>query len=111
MLSEKSNASMNEGLFSIMVGLSCTFYQPAIVIQALIITIGIVAGLTAYTFWATKRGYEFTWLGPLLGAMLWGLIIWGFVQMFFRPGPVGSTIYSLLGALVFSGYVNVPISA
>lgn len=50
------------GAFSVTVGLACTFYAPAIVVQAVLITAGVVAGLTAYTFWATKRGVEFTWV-------------------------------------------------
>lgn len=33
------------------------------------------------------------------------LVIWGFFQMFFPVGPVGRTIYALIGAVVFSGYI------
>lgn len=41
--------------------------------------------------------------------MLWGcllaMIVWGFIQLFFPPGPVGSTIFALLGAFLFSAYL------
>ena len=44
---------------------------------------------------------------PLLaaGPMLWGcllaMIVWGFIQIFFPPGPIGNTIFALLGAFLF----------
>lgn len=91
--------------FGVTVGMSCTFYAPVIVAQAIFITACVVGGLTAYTFWATRRGVEFTWLAPILFSALWALIIWGFIQIFFQPGPVGQMIYSLLGALIFCGYI------
>jgi FtsH-binding integral membrane protein len=92
-------------VFSVTVGLACTFYAPIIVIQAVFITAAVVGGLTMYTFAATRRGEEFTWLGPILFSALWALIIWSFLQLVFKPGPVGETIFSLLGALVFCGYI------
>lgn len=92
-------------VFSISVGLACTFYAPVLVLQAVVITAGVVAALTAYTFWATRRGVEFTWMGPMLFAMLWAMILWGFLQIIFRPGPLAQMIYSLLGALLFCGYI------
>lgn len=33
------------------------------------------------------------------------LVIWGFFQLFFPVGPVGRTVYALIGAVVFSGYI------
>ncbi len=41
----------------------------------------------------------------MLFSSLCALVIWGFIQMFFRPGPIGQMIYALLGALIFSGYI------
>ena len=46
-----------------------------------------------------------SFMGPILFSSLWALIIWGFIQLFFRPGPVGQMIYALLGAFIFSGYI------
>ena len=46
-----------------------------------------------------------SFLGPMLFSSLFALVIWGFIQMFFRPGPIGQMIYALLGALIFSGYI------
>lgn len=92
-------------LFSTTVGFICTAYAPLVVVEAIAITGGIVAGLTAYAFWATRKGHDLTFMAPMLFASLWGLIIWGFFQMFFDVGPVGRTIYALLGAVIFSGYI------
>ena len=92
-------------LFSVSAGLACTFAAPALVLQAVCLTAAAVAGLTAYTFWATRKGKEFTFLGPALFSGLWVLLVWGFIQAFFPLGPVGQTVYALLGAGVFSAYI------
>lgn len=96
---------LQTSIFGVTIGLTLTFFQPLIVIQAVAITAAVVGGLTAYTFWATRKGVELTWMGPMLFSCLWAMLIWGFIQIFFHPGPVAQTIYSLLGALLFSGYI------
>lgn len=109
------------GLMSLSVGLVCSVYTPFVVLEALAITAAITAGLTVYTFYATRKGHDLTYLGPFLFASLWGvcvyltaphhhhnpqqLVIWGFFQMFFPVGPVGRTVFALIGAVVFSGYI------
>lgn len=92
-------------VFSVSVGLACSMASPVLVLEAVVITAGVTAALTAYTFWATARGRDFTFLGPALFASLWVLVLWGFLQLFFRPGPVGQTVYALVGALLFCGYI------
>lgn len=44
-------------------------------------------------------------MGPLLFSALWAMVIWGFLQLIFRPGPIAQMIYALLGALLFCGYL------
>lgn len=44
-------------------------------------------------------------MGPLLMSFLWVFVVWGFIQLFFKPGPVALTIYSVLGACLFSAYI------
>lgn len=92
-------------VFSVTVGMACAYYQPAIVLEALVITAAVVIGLTLYAFHATKRGVDFSFMGPMLSGCLMALIVWSFVQMFWPPGPVGSTIFALLGAMLFSAYL------
>ena len=38
-------------------------------------------------------------------AGLFALFAWSFVQLFVPVGPVGETIYALLGAVIFSGFI------
>lgn len=44
-------------------------------------------------------------MGPTLLASLFALVAWSFIQIFFPVGPVGETIFSLFGAVIFSGCV------
>lgn len=48
-----------------------------IILEAFILTGAAVAGLTLYTFWAVKRGKDFSFLGPFLSASLLVLIVFG----------------------------------
>ena len=91
-------------LLGVSVGITITFYSRVIVGQAVLLTGCIVAGLSAYSFYATRRGAQFGWMGPLLLSSLIGLIISGILLLFFHS-PVAETIYSLLGALIFSAYI------
>lgn len=55
----------------------------AIVLEALILTSGVVASLTAYTFWASKKGKDFSFLGPVLFTGLMVLLLTSFMQVRF----------------------------
>jgi FtsH-binding integral membrane protein len=90
---------------SVSVGTACSVFAPEIVLEAVVLTAAIVGGLAAYSFHATRKGKDFTFMGPFLFSALWAMVLWGFIQLFFRPGPVGMTIYSLLGAFLFSAYI------
>lgn len=92
-------------IFSVTVGMACSFYQPEIVLEALLITAAMVCGLTLYAFHATRRGLDLTFMGPMLFCCLNAMIIWSIIQLFFHPGPVGRTIFALLGAILFSAYL------
>uniref|UniRef100_A0A7N0UQJ2 BI1-like protein n=1 Tax=Kalanchoe fedtschenkoi TaxID=63787 RepID=A0A7N0UQJ2_KALFE len=97
------------GLFtaclSVSVGVTCANTDGSIVLEALILTSAVVSALTAYTFWASKKGKDFSYLGPILFSCLMVLVVTGFMQMFFPLGPVSNAIYGGLGAMIFSGYV------
>ncbi|KAM0252324.1 hypothetical protein ACHAQJ_007762 [Trichoderma viride] len=81
-----------------------SFYQTRIVLSATIITAGIFLFLTAF---ACQSKYDFTsWMPYLFGA-LWGLVIFGFMAMFFPYSSTGELIYGGLAALIFSGYILV----
>jgi FtsH-binding integral membrane protein len=77
----------------------------AIVLEALLLTAIVVVSLTAYTYWAAKRGHDFSFLGPILFTSLVIVVMFGFVQAFFPLGPISQTIYGGLTALLFSAYI------
>ena len=52
-----------------------------VILEAAILTTVVVFSLTAYTFWAVKRGKDFSFLGPFLFASLIMLLVFGFVQV------------------------------
>ncbi|XP_042518393.1 BI1-like protein, partial [Macadamia integrifolia] len=97
------------GLFtaslSITVGVVCANTEGKIVLEALILTSAVVSALTVYTFWASKKGKDFSYLGPILFSSLIVLIVTGFIQMFFPLGPTSVAIYGAIGAMIFSGYL------
>ncbi|XP_010551036.1 PREDICTED: BI1-like protein [Tarenaya hassleriana] len=97
------------GLFTVSlsfcVGVCCANTDGRIVLEALILTLAVVASLTAYTFWAAKKGKDFSFLGPFLYTSLVILIVVGFIQLFFPLGPTYVAIYGGISALVFCGYI------
>ncbi|KAG6727215.1 hypothetical protein I3842_02G119400 [Carya illinoinensis] len=87
------------------VGLACAFTKGKIILEAAILTSVVVVSLTLYTFWAVKRGSDFSFLGPFLFASLLVLIAFGLIQIFFPMGKMTVAIYSGLAALIFCGYI------
>ncbi|KAM3335683.1 hypothetical protein ACQJBY_029901 [Aegilops geniculata] len=76
-----------------------------VILEAGILTIVVVLSLTAYTFWAARRGKDFSFLAPFLFASLMILLVFGFIQTFFPLGKLSHMIYGALAALIFSGYI------
>nr|KJB74488.1 hypothetical protein B456_011G181100 [Gossypium raimondii] len=68
-------------------------------------TDGVVASLTGYTFWASKKGKDFSFLGPILFTSLIILILTGLIQMFFPLGSTSTAVYGGISALIFCGYI------
>ena len=56
-------------------------YSGRIVLEALILTAAVVFSLTGYTFWASKKGKDFSFLGPILFSSLIVIILFGFIQV------------------------------
>lgn len=87
------------------IGLACSLVQGDILVQAILITLLVFIGLTAFAF---QTKYDFTSWQGFLSVGLWALICWGFVMMFIPSQSKGvQMIYSGIGAVVFSGYVLV----
>jgi len=80
-----------------------SFYDSQTVLFALVLTGGIFIGLTLF---ACQTKYDFTsWMPYLFGA-LWGLILFGFMAVFFQSKTT-ELIYGALAAIIFSGYILV----
>ncbi|GFY98818.1 bax inhibitor-1 family protein [Actinidia rufa] len=87
------------------VGLSCAFTSQKAILEAVILTTGVVVSLTLYTFWAARRGHDFKFLEPFLSVSLFVLILAGFIQLFFPLSRSFSVIYGVLASIVFCGYI------
>jgi FtsH-binding integral membrane protein len=83
-------------------GVLTAFYQTSMVLQALLITLGIFLGLTIFTF---QSKYDFSGMGPWLFGGLMALVMTGFVGIFLPFSHTIDLIYSVGGALIFSGYI------
>ncbi|KAL8170301.1 hypothetical protein V2J09_022105, partial [Rumex salicifolius] len=97
------------GIFTIAlafsVGLTCAFTSGKIILESAILTAAVVISLTLYTFWAARRGHDFSFLGPFLFGALIVLIIFGFIQVFFPLGKLSVMIYGCLASIIFCGYI------
>ncbi|ONM10241.1 Bax inhibitor-1 family protein [Zea mays] len=76
-----------------------------IILEAAILTAVVVISLTAYTFWAAKRGHDFNFLGPFLFAAIMVLMVFSLIQIFFPLGKISVMIYGGLASLIFCGYI------
>ncbi|CAZ80980.1 unnamed protein product [Tuber melanosporum] len=84
------------------VAIVTSFYDYRIVLEAVIITGLLFAGLTLF---AMQTKYDFSsWHSYLYGA-LWLLIVLGFVSMFFPHNGWVELMYSGIAALLFSAYI------
>uniref|UniRef100_A0A0D9WW50 BI1-like protein n=1 Tax=Leersia perrieri TaxID=77586 RepID=A0A0D9WW50_9ORYZ len=76
-----------------------------VILESAILTTVVVVSLTAYTFWAVKRGRDFSFLGPFLFASLIVLLVFAFIQILFPLGRISQMIYGGIASLIFSGYI------
>uniref|UniRef100_A0A0E0KIY1 BI1-like protein n=1 Tax=Oryza punctata TaxID=4537 RepID=A0A0E0KIY1_ORYPU len=90
---------------SFAVGLTCAFTKGEVILESAILTAVVVVSLTAYTFWAARRGHDFSFLGPFLFAAVMILMVFALIQIFFPLGRISLMIYGGLAALVFCGYI------
>ncbi|KAG1358617.1 protein LIFEGUARD 2 [Cocos nucifera] len=90
---------------SFAVGLTCAFTSGKVILESVILTAVVVVSLTLYTFWAARRGYDFSFLGPFLFAAVMILIIFALIQILFPLGRISVMIYGGLAAIIFCGYI------
>ncbi|XP_018685745.1 protein LIFEGUARD 2-like isoform X1 [Musa acuminata AAA Group] len=113
------------------VGLACTTRGGTAILEAATLTAAVVGGLTLYTFWAAKRGHDFSFLGPFLFAALLALTIFSLIQVrssavlhvadlfsflyvyglslpeqvLFPMGTITTRVFGCISAVVFAGFI------
>ncbi|KAJ6412283.1 hypothetical protein OIU84_005359 [Salix udensis] len=88
-----------------LVGLTCAFISGKVILQSAIITFTAMVTLTLYTFWAARRGHDFSFLGPFLFASLIALLLFALIQIFFPLGRVFVMIFGCLASILFCGFI------
>ncbi|KAI3459421.1 hypothetical protein Pfo_016084 [Paulownia fortunei] len=88
-----------------MIGAVSTQKKGQAVLLAAGLTLLVTVALTLFTFFAAKRGYDFTFLGPFLLCALLLLMAFGIIRIIFPLGRVGEQVIGCVGALVFSGFI------
>jgi FtsH-binding integral membrane protein len=86
------------------VGVATSLYDTNIVVEAMVLTLIIFIGLTAFAF---QSKYDFTSWAGVLNSCLFALIGIGFIWFFFAPSSTMELVYSSVAAIVFSGYILV----
>jgi len=81
-----------------------SFYKTSVVLEAVLLTGGIFVFLTLF---ACQTKYDFTSWMPYLFGSLWGLVLFGFMYMWFPYNSTAELVYGGLAALIFSGYILV----
>ncbi|WJX11431.1 hypothetical protein P8452_02048 [Trifolium repens] len=89
------------------VGFICALTNGTIILEAVIFTtIAVVFSLTLYTFWAAKRGHNFSFLYPYLFGDSLLLILFIPIQMLFPLGKSSYIIFWCLSCVIICcGYI------
>lgn len=82
---------------------SC-LYDPEVVLQALLLTLGIFIGLTLFTF---QSKIDFSGFRTYLFAGLWGLILFSLLSIFFPPSSLTNSLIVGFSALLFCAFIIV----
>ncbi|KAI4357791.1 hypothetical protein L6164_001717 [Bauhinia variegata] len=90
---------------SVTVGIVCAFFHGRIILEAAGLTGVVVLSLTIYTFWAVKRGADFSFLGPFLFAAMMVILMFAIIQFVWPLGHLGRMIFSGVGALLMCGFI------
>lgn len=52
-----------------------------VILESVMLTAVVLISLTLYTFWAAKRGHDFSFLGPFLFAAIMILFVYALIQV------------------------------
>ncbi|KAL8458362.1 hypothetical protein ACS0TY_036033 [Phlomoides rotata] len=91
--------------FGLAIGVFSAYVDGKIIIEAGIATAVVVISLTLYTFWAAKKGHDFSFMAPFLLSLVVIMLMFAIFQVFFPMGKISEVIYSGLAVIVFSAYI------
>ncbi|MFS8013174.1 hypothetical protein Hanom_Chr14g01329721 [Helianthus anomalus] len=76
--------SLHLGILSIFIAFAvdfaCVVTTRKVILEAAIFTAVVGVSLTLFAFWAAKRGYDFSFMGPFLFSYLMVILIFGLIQ-------------------------------
>ncbi|KEH23818.1 inhibitor of apoptosis-promoting Bax1 protein [Medicago truncatula] len=72
-----------------------------VILVSVISTTAVVFSLTLYTFWAARRGHDFSFLGPFLYGSLLILVLFGLIQVLFPLDKLSHISMGVLELLYF----------
>ncbi|KAI5077460.1 hypothetical protein GOP47_0007900 [Adiantum capillus-veneris] len=90
---------------SFTIGIAAAFTEAKVIWESALLTAVVVVSLTLYTFWAARRGHDFSFLGPILFASLMIIIVFIIIQIFFPLGRLSHAIIGGIASLIFCGYI------
>ncbi|KAL6189604.1 hypothetical protein ACLB2K_040990 [Fragaria x ananassa] len=90
---------------AITIGLCCAYKEGKIVLLAVILTATVFLALTLYTFWAVKRGADFSFMGPFLFAACIMLFTFALIQFIVPMGPWWKCTFAALGAILACAFI------
>ncbi|KAJ4957293.1 hypothetical protein NE237_014076 [Protea cynaroides] len=97
------------GLFTIpialAVGLTCAFTNGKVILESVILTAVVIISLTLYTFWAARKGYDFSFLGPFLFGAVLVLMFFILIQILLPMGRISVMVYGALASIIFCGFI------
>lgn len=82
---------------------SC-LYDPEVVLQALLLTLGIFIALTLFTF---QSKIDFSGYRTYLFAGLWGIILYSLLAIFLPPSSFTNSLIVGFSAVLFCGFIIV----
>ncbi|KAK2452569.1 protein LIFEGUARD [Trifolium repens] len=74
-------------------------------LEVVILATAMMFILTLYTFWAAKKGHDFSYLGSFLFGSLSILILLSLIQILSPLGKLSHMIFGCLISIIFCGYL------
>ncbi|XP_047975707.1 protein LIFEGUARD 3-like [Salvia hispanica] len=92
-------------LIGLIFGLVASFISAMVVIEAAAATLAVLACLTLYTFWAARRGEDYSFLVPFLITVVVTLGLLVIFQIFFPLGKISTMVWNGIFILLLCSHI------